>query len=111
MPNNETLKNRFMERHAKVLAAVQLIKASIDMIKTIKDESAKTKVIKNFLPTLSQYDVDAGDLEQVKQILNEFTTGKMSQNEALAYLNYLYDTTDCKAFSMMQIHDIFGCYF
>jgi queuine/archaeosine tRNA-ribosyltransferase len=88
-----------------------------EYINRIIDYFESEAIPKNYNSTLKYMDIEKilteyeQDLEQVKQILNEFTESQMSQNETLAYLNHLHDVTDCKVFSMMQIHDIFGCYF
>lgn len=111
MPNNEALKNRFMERYTKSVAAVKLFKASIDMLEKIKDELDKDKIVQDFLSTLFTYDVREEDVERVKQILNEYISEQMSHRQTLAYLNHLHDSTYSEASSMLLIQDIFKCYF
>ena len=108
---NEHLKNRFIERYAKVKAAESLIEDSIKMINTINSESDCTKVVEDFLSTVSKYEVNDEDLNAVKQILHEFVSNEITQNETLAYLNYIYDVKLFKAEHLWFIQDIFKCYF
>ena len=108
---NEHLKNRFMERYAQVKAAEPLIEDSIKMLNTINPESDHTKVVEDFLSTVSKYEVNTEDLNTVKQILHEFVLNEITQNEALAYLNYIYDVILFKAEQLWVIQDIFKCYF
>ena len=100
-----------MERYAQVKAAESLIEDSIKMLNTINPESDHTKVVEDFLSTVSKYEVNAEDLNTVKQILHEFVSNEITQNEALAYMNYIYDVTLFKAEQLWVIQDIFKCYF
>ena len=108
---NEHFKKRFIERYAQVKAAESLIADSIKMLKTINFESDYTKIVEDFLSTVSKYEVNAEDLNTVKQILHEFVSNEMTHNETLAYLNYIYDVTLFKAEQLWFIKDIFKCYF
>lgn len=109
--NNEHLKNRFMERYTKVKAAESFIEDSIKIINTINSESDCKKVVDDFLSTAPKYEVDDEDLNVVKQILHEFVSNEITQNETLAYLNYIYDVKLFKAEHLWLIQDIFKCYF
>ena len=108
---NEHLNKRFMERYARVKTAEPLIEDCIKMLKAINSESDCTKVVEDFLSNISQYGFNVENLNEVKQILHEFVSNEMTQNEALAYLNYLYDVTIFKAEQLWFMKDIFKCYF
>lgn len=108
---NEYLKNRFMDRYTKMKATESLFLDSIKVLNTINCEVNNTKVVKDFLSTVSKYDVNAEELNEVKQILDELISNKISQNEALAYLNYLYDITCFKSKHLLFTQDVFNCYF
>ena len=108
---NEIKEKRFMEHYLKLKAAERLMEDTIKMFKTLNSEANCTKVIEDFLSAAFKYDVNAEDLNEVKQILHKFISNELSQNETLAYLNYIYDVTLFKAQQLWFIQDIFKCYF
>jgi len=108
---NEHLKERFMERYRKIKSAQQFIEDSINMIRDINSESDCTKIIEDFISTAPNYNLSEEDLNEVKEILHEFLSSQMSQNETLAYLNYIYDIKAFTAEHIWFIQDIFKCYF
>ncbi len=108
---NEFKEKRFMECYLKLKAAERLFEDTITMFENINSEADYTKIIDDFLSTTSRYDVNAEDLNEVKQVLQKFISNELSQNETLAYLNYIYDVTLFKAQQLWFIQDIFKCYF
>ena len=111
MTNNETMKDRFMARYNNACAGIQLFKACIDMLESIKEEDNSQSIVEEFIKNLSSYEVYEEEKEETKQILSEFTTKQMSKTETVAYFNYLHDTAYSKAHNMLLIQDIFKCYF
>lgn len=107
----EHLKNRFIARCAKEKTALPFIRESIKTLDTVDSESNPTKAVEEFLSTVSKYEVNEEVLNTVKQILNEFIANQITQNEALAYLNYILDVTYFKSEHLLRIKDIFDCYF
>ena len=107
---NERKKNQFVERYSKLKAAENLILDTIKMFETIKVEEDPSKIIENFLVISSNHDVNAENLNEVKQILHQFISNELSHQETLACLNYTYDVTTFKAAHLWFIQDIFKCY-
>ena len=108
---NDYLKNRFTVRYNNAVNGVYLFKSCIDMLEGITDEKDLQSTVEAFLKTLPSYAACNEDKEEVKQILNEYTSGQASKNETVAYFNYLHDTAYSKAHNMLLINDIFKCYF
>ncbi len=108
---NDYLKNRFTERYNKSVNGVRLFKACIDMLEGINEEENSKETVEEFLKSVSSYGVCEEDMNETKQIINEFTSKQMSKNETVAYFNYLHDTAYSKAHNMLLIQDIFKCYF
>lgn len=100
-----------MERYLKIKSAQRFIEDNINMLRDINSESDCTKVIEDFLSTAPNYNLSEEDLNEVKEILHEFLSSQMSQNETLAYLNYIYDIKVFVAEHIWFIQDIFKCYF
>ncbi len=108
---NNHLKNRFTERYNNAVNGIQLFKACIDMLESIKENENFEGTVEEFLQSLPSFNVCKEDVNETKQILGEFTSGQMSKNETVAYFNYLHDTAYSKAHNMLLIQDIFKCYF
>ncbi len=109
--SNEVLKNRFMERHVKLSAAIPIILEGIRMIESINPETDYTEMVMEFISKIPNYDISDGELYQIKIVLNELISGQLSIEEARAYLNYIHDVVYFKATQMLFIQDIFKCYF
>ena len=108
---NDYLKNRFTIRYNNAVNGVDLFKACIDMLEGIKDEEDLPSTVEAFLATLPSFAACNEDKEEVKHILDEYTSGKATKNETVAYFNYMHDTAYSKAHNMLLIQDIFKCYF
>lgn len=107
---NERKKNQFVERYSNLKAAENLILDTIKMFETIKPEGDHAKIIEDFLVISSKHDVNAENLNEVKQILHQFISNELSHQETLACLNYTYDVTVFKATQLLFVQDIFKCY-
>ena len=109
--SNDNLKNRFMERHVKLSAAITIIIESIRMVENINPETNYTEKVLEFISKMPNYDVSDGELYQINFVLIELISGKLQIEEARAYLNYIHDVVYFKAMQMLVIQDIFKCYF
>ena len=109
--SNDNLKNRFMERHVKLSAAIPIILESIRMVENINPETNYTEKVLEFISKMPNYDVSDGELYQINFVLIELISGKLQIEEARAYLNYIHDVIYFKATQMLFIQDIFKCYF
>ncbi|MBQ8044128.1 MAG: hypothetical protein IJ272_08300 [Clostridia bacterium] len=109
--SNDNLKNRFMERHVKLSAAIPIILESIRMVENINPETNYTEKVLEFISKMPNYDVSDGELYQINFVLIELISGKLQIEEARAYLNYIHDVVYFKAMQMLVIQDIFKCYF
>ncbi len=108
---NDYLKNRFTDRYNKAVNGVRLFKACIDMLEGINEEDSSEKVVGEFLESLPGFNVCEEDMNETKQIFDEFISKQMSKTETVAYFNYLHDTAYSKAHNMLLIQDIFKCCF
>ena len=111
MNNNETMKNRFMERYTQAVTAIGIFKEGIDMLETIKEGADKVKTVETFLEANANSNISIPEFNEMKDVLAEYLSDQRTHVETLAYLNHLHDITYYKASNMLLMQDVFKCYF